>query len=264
MNLGSYSVVIPCYEPNEGLIDAVDSIINQTIKPVKIFIVDDCSKNSTVHKVIDSSIFYNSPLIEILVNSSNKGPGFSRHRGIKLVDSDFVAFLDSDDVWDAVKMQLQLKFLTQNKINAIGCYVNGENRFNYKQNIVKKIGFISQVFKHHVQPSTLVCNTDVIKDIGGFDESYRYAEEGRLMFKLAMQKKLWILTTPLVKYAGGSSLNKSQGLSAHRWPMNVGNIYAVKSLIRDKDISVILGLSCVLWILTKYIYREIKVRFLHS
>jgi glycosyltransferase involved in cell wall biosynthesis len=259
MSLYSYSVVIPCFEADDRLLKAVNSVTNQTIKPDKIFIVDDCSVLHTVSEVIRGTSLESSPLIEILVNKVNKGPGFSRNRAINRVTSTFTAFLDADDIWYGKKMEHQLKFLQNKHSAAVGCLVEGENRFKYQDNIAKKIDFTQQIFRHHITPSTLVCHTTVVKEMGGFNETYRFAEEGELLLKLALRNKLWLITTPLVKYADGCTLNQSSGLSSSRWSMSFGNLYALYRLVKEKEIGISNGLFWSIWVIIKYVYRELKI-----
>ena len=87
------SVVIPTYNRIELLKRSIDSVINQTIKPSEIIIVDDGSNDGTeamVKKKYDSLK---------VIKQKNKGASAARNSGIKASSGELICFLDSDDEW---------------------------------------------------------------------------------------------------------------------------------------------------------------------
>ncbi|MFM7962422.1 MAG: glycosyltransferase family 2 protein [Actinomycetota bacterium] len=103
----SITVVLPTFNASKTIARAIDSILYQTILPDQIILIDDCSSDSTVH-LIDSH-----PQLEdfsnklILATPTNSGPGIARNLGWDHASSEFVAFLDADDVWHPQKLELQ-------------------------------------------------------------------------------------------------------------------------------------------------------------
>ena len=94
------SVVIPTYNRKELLKRSIDSVINQTIKPSEIIIVDDGSNDGTeamVKKKYDSLK---------LIQQKNKGASAARNSGIKASSGEWICFLDSDDEWKNDKSSL--------------------------------------------------------------------------------------------------------------------------------------------------------------
>ena len=102
------SVVIPTYNRIELLKRSIDSVINQTIKPSEIIIVDDGSNDGTeamVKKKYDSLK---------LIKQKNKGASAARNSGIKASSGEWICFLDSDDEWKNDKLEKQIIAVANN------------------------------------------------------------------------------------------------------------------------------------------------------
>jgi glycosyltransferase involved in cell wall biosynthesis len=101
----SVTVVIPTY--NRGLLacEAIKSVLSQTYKDFEIIVIDDGSKDNTetlLSEFGQSIRYYKQP---------NMGPGKARNRGIELASGQYVAFLDSDDLWLDFKLELQVRLM---------------------------------------------------------------------------------------------------------------------------------------------------------
>lgn len=112
-----YSVVIPAYNAEKYLSEALISVLNQTIKPEVIFVVDDGSTDSTVHIAQ-----HHGPLVKV-ISTENRGSGAATTTGIKHVITPIVATIDSDDLWLPHKMETQLAYLTDldQSLDAVLC-----------------------------------------------------------------------------------------------------------------------------------------------
>ena len=96
MYFADVSVIIPVYNSYETIMRAVDSVINQTVLPREIIIVDDCS-NDVITKELLKSIEYEQKShvdITILYLDTNVGPGSARNRGMEVAKAKYIAFLD--------------------------------------------------------------------------------------------------------------------------------------------------------------------------
>ena len=110
------SVIIPVYNSYETIMRAVDSVINQTVLPREIIIVDDCS-NDVITKELLKSIEYEQKShvdITILYLDTNVGPGSARNRGMEVAKAKYIAFLDSDDSWHPQKLEIQYRLMESN------------------------------------------------------------------------------------------------------------------------------------------------------
>ncbi|WP_300693451.1 glycosyltransferase family 2 protein [uncultured Bacteroides sp.] len=102
------SVIIPFYNRVDWLEEAVISVLNQSYNNIEIIVVNDGSYEdlSGFLSIYGDKIFY--------VYKQNEGPGAARNRGIEIATGDFIAFLDSDDIWEPDKTEKQLHYMLAN------------------------------------------------------------------------------------------------------------------------------------------------------
>jgi glycosyltransferase involved in cell wall biosynthesis len=113
------SVVIPTYNSAATIIQAIESVINQTLKGCEIIVVDDGSTDST-RMVLDSYI--KTGMITYLFQE-NAGCGAARNYGIAQARGTYVAFLDSDDYFHVEKLERQVKMFRE-RPETVVCYTD--------------------------------------------------------------------------------------------------------------------------------------------
>ena len=96
------SVVIPTFNRAATIVRAVESVLQQTYRPLELIVVDDGSTDGT------SEVLQAYGKAVVYVRQDNAGPAAARNRGIRESQGDMVAFLDSDDVWLAAKLERQV------------------------------------------------------------------------------------------------------------------------------------------------------------
>ena len=89
------SIIISCYNDSEFIEDAIDSAIGQTYSNTEIIVVDDGSNNEN-RKVLQKL----SSKIDVLIHQENKGVSAARNRGISVAKGEYIAVLDSDDIYE--------------------------------------------------------------------------------------------------------------------------------------------------------------------
>ncbi len=96
------SVILPTFNRAHLICEAIDSILNQTYRDFEIIVVDDGSTDNTTEVLqrYSDRITY--------IKQENKGPGDARNRGIAEAKGEYIAFLDSDDIWFKDKLELQV------------------------------------------------------------------------------------------------------------------------------------------------------------
>ncbi|AQS38838.1 glycosyl transferase [Shewanella psychrophila] len=110
------SVVVPLYNCADFITETVESIINQSYKNFEIVIVDNCSTDESLSVVNEySHKFSNISVIQTMNNSG--GPAHPRNLGIESSKGDYIAFLDSDDIWEENKLQLQIDLMMSESYN---------------------------------------------------------------------------------------------------------------------------------------------------
>ena len=155
------SVIIPTYNAENFIRSTIESVLSQSHKNIEIIIVDDCSSDSTLDIIKDISetnhqiIFYSLP-----VNTGT--PAAPRNYGVSIAKGEFIAFIDSDDLWHPEKIALQLSLMHKHS-----CDVSSTNCVNflslpphnnsYSLPIpLKKITLFSQLLKYQTPTSSLI------------------------------------------------------------------------------------------------------------
>lgn len=119
------SVIMPAYNAENYIGASIDSVINQTWQEWELLIVDDCSTDRT-RSIINNYINKDSR-IRLLENSQNMGVAKTRNKGVMASKGDWIAFLDSDDLWSTDKLELQIELInTQNALFTFtgSCFIN--------------------------------------------------------------------------------------------------------------------------------------------
>ena len=104
-------IILPNYNSSEFIETTIASVISQTHKNWNLIIVDDCSDEKT-KKILNK--YSQNKDIQIVFLDKNKGAAFCRNNALELSKSEYVAFLDSDDVWFPDKLTKQINFMKKN------------------------------------------------------------------------------------------------------------------------------------------------------
>jgi len=198
------SIVIPTYNCAKYICEAINSVINQTYKNVEIIVVDDGSTDNTreiLKPYIDSKkirYFY----------EENSGPAKAKNKGIRIADGEYIAFLDSDDMWLPDKLKSQMDFFRSHpNIKAVHCDLDFFNADNILNNIFDKKRLIQEgwIFEDYlllrswVFLSCLLVRKTVLDTIGLFNESLYTAEDTNLILRIAKKYRFGFVDKILVK-----------------------------------------------------------------
>jgi teichuronic acid biosynthesis glycosyltransferase TuaG len=114
-NYYKIDIILPVYNSKNFIFHAINSIISQTYKNWKLIIVDDKSNDGTrelIEQFIRSSKYKKKILF--IKNDKNIGQGLARNLALKKTNSKYIAFIDSDDIWEKNKLKKQIKFMIDN------------------------------------------------------------------------------------------------------------------------------------------------------
>ena len=109
------SVIIPTFNSEKYISETLNSVINQDFKEFEVIVVDGGSKDKTENIV--QNFRTNFPNLRFLKNINDQGPAHSRLVGIKLSIGQFIAFIDSDDIWFDGKLKKQIDFMSKNALD---------------------------------------------------------------------------------------------------------------------------------------------------
>jgi glycosyltransferase involved in cell wall biosynthesis len=211
------SVIIPYYNRERYIDEAIQSVLAQTLKPLEIILVNDCSQESS-RRYLDRY----AGVCKIVDLAKNVGLAGSRNAGIRAARGQFVALLDDDDIWLARKLEMQRQYMEEHpQCSAVHCSVWAF--FASKQDelwsrFATGPMTLAQALadEHWVVPSTLMVRTSAVRAFGGFDISFRECEDRDFMIRFAAAGyRIEGIKEPLVRLrrVGHDSL------SEHRWRM---------------------------------------------
>ncbi len=182
------TAVIPTYNNAELVTDAVDSVLEQTWKEIEVIVVDDGSTDDTPRRLAE----YGSRIR--VIRQENLGPPVARNAGIKAGRGEFVAFLDSDDLWLPRKVELSVRPLLHDpKIGVV--YTDfrvlelGTGK-RYQVPSYRRGGWMARdLFREcrGVSTSSLVVRRTCFDKVGLFDEELFRAQDWDMIVRLAEQ-----------------------------------------------------------------------------
>lgn len=161
------SVIIPTYNSEKYIDETLNSVLAQTYREFEIIIIDDCSKDNTWEIIKEYEKKYNN--IVCLKQERNKGVAEARNRGINKATGRYIAFLDSDDLWDKEKLEKQIKLLKNTK-EAVTCtkirMINEKGeKLNNKCPMIEKISFNFLLRNTIIATSSVMIDREKIEKI---------------------------------------------------------------------------------------------------
>lgn len=105
------SIIMPSYNTGHFIEETIQSVIGQTYANWELIIVDDCSTDNTDDVV---KPFLSDQRIKYIKNDKNSGAAFSRNKALREAKGKWIAFLDSDDLWEKQKLKKQILFMKEN------------------------------------------------------------------------------------------------------------------------------------------------------
>jgi glycosyltransferase involved in cell wall biosynthesis len=106
------SIIMPTYKCGRFIEESIKSVQAQTYQNWELIIVDDCSGDETIDVVLD--IKKTDDRISLYQNAFNSGAAVSRNTALRNTKGRWIAFLDSDDLWEPTKLERQIKFMEEN------------------------------------------------------------------------------------------------------------------------------------------------------
>jgi glycosyltransferase involved in cell wall biosynthesis len=210
------SVVIPTYNRAQQAAAALESVLAQTYSELEVIVVDDGSTDGTpeiIRKLVSRQADDGKSTRYFL--QANQGPSVARNKGIEQARGEWIAFLDSDDVWLPEKLESQVQALQQFKGECGGCFTDARlvndlgmdaNSFHsFGIYFDRPVGIASDALLSIAKAfcgfwlSTLIVRTDLARQINGFDPEIKGPEDRDFYFRLALITPLAYVNKPLVR-----------------------------------------------------------------
>jgi len=205
------SVIIPTYNCASYLAAAIESVLAQTYRDFRIFVIDDGSTDATP-EVMRPYVYHC-----VYIHQPNAGAAAARNRGIRESSSKYIAFLDADDLWHPTKLERQIQLLDLHPNVGLVC-----SDFSMTGNGQSVDSFFSttrvppdgRMFKHLLRncivfTSSVVVPRQVIEEAGMFNEFLPVCEDMNLWLRIASRWDIAAIREVLV-----SRRNRPEGLSA--------------------------------------------------
>lgn len=216
------SIVIPFYNMEEFLGEAIESVLEQSVINWELLLIDDGSTDKSFE--IAQSYAEKYPLkIHLLSheNNENKGPSASRNLGIERSKGSYITFLDADDIFFPDTLELELKAFAENPeadavCGTFECWFSWSDEAkkwekDFTADLVLEIGRLYQPPDLLVQnlisggrkPQTncMILKSEFAKTVGLFEEKHRYAWEDQVVWaKLSLNGKIYVMDAILAKY----------------------------------------------------------------
>ncbi len=200
------SVVITSYNQKDYLIEAIESVINQTVRPHEIIVADDCSPDDSVALIHDYSKKYPG-WIKGVFQHQNSGIPANRNNGLRHATGNYVSILDGDDCFVPHKIEREVQAL-QKHPNAQCVYSNVQfiNSIGHPMGVRDLENKPSgNIFSYVAQgqfglPRSMLINYQLLREIGFFDERFPKYDGFDLTIQLAARCDFVYLSEPLVDY----------------------------------------------------------------
>lgn len=241
----SVSVIIPTYNRWPMLCDAIESVIGQSYKGFELIVVDDGSNDGTVEKLSrygPSLSACHLPDQQAgaqagvrVLSQPRRGVAAARNLGVRWSGGRYLAFLDSDDLWQPRKLETQMAFMevhTGVQICQTGeLWIRDGTRVNPKKRHHKPSGdiFRASLDLCVVSPSAVMMTRELFERVGEFDESFTVCEDYDLWLRVAVETPVFLVPDPLVLKRGG---HEGQ-LSCSTWGLDRFRILALRKLLRS-------------------------------
>ncbi|CAN2048987.1 hypothetical protein GMMP1_660023 [Candidatus Magnetomoraceae bacterium gMMP-1] len=200
-NKYSVSVIIPTYNRSNLICDAVDSALSQKVSnniQYEVIVVDDCSQDNTLEVLK----YKYGNTIKLIQQPKNQGESATRNVGIKAAETEFVCFLDSDDVFlpDAISCRLKV-FIDNPEFNGVvyaGSYYGDELMYPL-EDLPRGNVLIPYLYKPFLNVSCFMVRKQLIFDSGLFNETLTIMPDVLLLMKLMARVKFFAVPNVISK-----------------------------------------------------------------
>ncbi|MBP7508760.1 MAG: glycosyltransferase [Prolixibacteraceae bacterium] len=239
------SVIIPTFNRGKIILDAINSVLNQTYKKYELIVVDDGSTDNTF-EVLNNLIANGSITF---LKQTNKGPAAARNAGVMISKGEYIAFLDSDDLWLPVYLEIMLNSLSQapKRVGIVysNCYnfnpdtkeifVRYPSRTLHEGNLEKRFLFRRQ----HVYHGAMMIRKSVFLEIGGYDEYFRRIEDREFNYRVSKICEFHAIKKPLViiRLHGVENNKDPDDIIEYDKQVSIYDQKMLEKILKDKNIT---------------------------
>jgi len=233
------SVIIPLYNREDYIGEAIDSLLSQTYENTEIIVVDDCSTDDGL-SVVEG---YGDTRIKLIKNEKNMGISYTRTRGLKEAKGEYIALLDSDDIAMPNRIEKQAVYLERNsKVGVVGSnrieFCNGKDIGISKHWLEAEELKVALLLDMPMSNPSLMMRRGVVEEFS-YDSDYIVAEDYEFLYRVSKKWDLANLEEPLIKYrihSGQITKNYDENLYLRNIKTRVFNELEISRGDTDRDI----------------------------
>ncbi len=233
------SVIMNCRNGEEFLIEAIDSVVNQTHKNWELIFCDNDSKDNST--LIAKS--YNNEKIKIYNTDKYLICGDARNFALSRAKGRYIAFLDCDDIWKKDKLELQLDLIkkTNNKIVYTNSFIKGKSLKILSKKKLPEGRISKQIINHNpIIFSSIFFDNDIFFKYNYRFKNYEIIEDLDLFFRLSQNFNFSVVQDPMVIYRDHQNMISKKKFELHikeleTWAEENKNILDYKDLSKLKS-----------------------------
>ena len=216
------AILIPMYNAENYIIETIESALNQTHKNIEIIIVDDGSTDNSYKKVAS----LNNEKIH-LVKNQKKGACSARNYAFELANSDYIQYLDADDLINQEKLENQLKILTKKEDSiSYGLWARFINNINHekitlqgiKKNYENPTNLLVDVWNNEnmVTIHSWLTPSSIIKKAGKWNEELTHNQDGEFFSRVLISAKNILFCNYAISYYRSNVINSISNSSTSK------------------------------------------------
>lgn len=239
------SVIIPVYNAEKYIVQAIDSVIAQTYQDWELIIVDDASIDDTYNivnryykELFEGCVRKSIKLgVKLVSNETNKGVAYSRNFGLKYATGKYIAFLDADDWWHIDKLEAQVKTIICGGFDVVHTGVETViDKDLWRRNPSLDAEYWNKLFnkeprdygahlsdRDNIAWSSVMVRRDLVYRVGGFDEGlYNQNEDWAFLAKCSMYAKFCFIPDRFTYYrVHTDSYTNKAFIEEKRWDASI-------------------------------------------
>lgn len=162
------SVIMPAYNAEKTIGAAIESVLQQSFKDFELIIIDDCSSDGTFE--IMQQYAEVDRRIRICRNKINSGVSFTRNYGTEIAEGEWIAYLDSDDMWKSEKLEKQLSVIDNypqaSLIYTASSFISDDGvEYSYVMEAEEKTSYCTLLKRNLLSCSSVLIKADIVKNI---------------------------------------------------------------------------------------------------
>ncbi|MFL2915815.1 MAG: glycosyltransferase family 2 protein [Nitrospinia bacterium] len=227
------TTIIPTFNRGYCLAESIQSVLDQNFSDFELIVVDDGSTDNTAEVIEQFSGIHKIRI------KKNRGVSFARNLAIKQARGEWIAFLDSDDLWERDKLAIQMNWVECNPdyhaVYTDEIWIRNGVRVNAMKKHRKYSG---DIFRHClplciVSPSSVLLRNELLNKFGGFDESMPVCEDYDLWLRISMSFPFHFIEEKLIVKRGGHE----DQLSRKFWGMDRWRVHSLKKLLQENQMN---------------------------